>query len=342
VGAGGQTEWDQVVAAAKQEGVVAVAGPSQPQVRDLLTGPFTQQFGIEVEYLGHQGRDFAPRIQQERQANQFLWDIYFGGTTTGLTSLIPAGALDPLEPALILPDVKDPKSYRGGAIELVDPGRTLMVMTPMQRGTIYVNHSLVDPAQFTSYRVLLDPKWRGKIIADDPRGAGPGQATFSFFYLHPELGPSFIRELARQEITFLRDFRQELDAIGHGRYEVLLGAADATALETIAQGVPITIVPATQLKEGTDISPAEGAVALVNRAPHPNAARVYLNWVLSKEAQTAYAKTSGFVSSRLDVPTDHTYPWRVPHPNAIKTYDLNAIAVRDQLLPLLEELFGKL
>ena len=161
-----------------------------------------------------------------------------------------------------------------------------------------------QPKEFKSHKDLLDPKWKGKLILDDPRRAGPGQATFTFFYLHPELGPDFIRALGKQQITILKDFAQEVDAIGQGRYPVLIGTADFVAIARAKQGVPIAIVDPRQLKEGTDVSPANGALALFNKAPHPNAAKIYINWLLSKEGQTVFARASGYVSARAGrVPT---------------------------------------
>ncbi len=182
---------------------------------------------------------------------------------------------------MIFPDIKDPKTWRGG-MEFLDPNKMLLTMTPFQRGTIFYNPKLVNPKEFKSHKDLLDPKWRGKLILDDPRRAGPGQATFTFFYLHPELGPDFIRALGKQQITILKDFAQEVDAIGQGRYPVLIGTADFVAIARAKQGVPIAIVDPRQLKEGTDVSPANGALALFNKAPHPNAAKIYINWLLSQ------------------------------------------------------------
>jgi iron(III) transport system substrate-binding protein len=199
---------------------------------------------------------------------------------------------------------------------------------------------MVQPNEIRSYRDLLDPKWRGRMVMNDPRRAGPGLATFTFFYLHPELGPDFIRALARQDITIMRNFQQEVDAVGQGRFAILIGTADAIAEERIRQGVPVHIVDPNQLREGSDVSPANGNVALFNRAPHPNAAKVYINWLLSKEGQTEFSRAAGYVSARVDVPTDHALPWRVPAPSAIKTYDLKAVGMRDEVITLLEEIFG--
>ena len=248
---------------------------------------FEKKYGISVEYHADSGAGILPRLSAERKADRYLWDVVVTGTTTGLENLIPARVLDPLEANLILPEVKDLKLWRNGALEFLDPGRQLLVMTPFQRGTLFVNPTLANPKEFKSYKDLLDPKWKGKIIADDPRKSGPGQATFTFFFLHPELGVKFIRAIAGQGLTLLRDYAQEVNMLGQGRYSVGLGFSDSLAEQRAKQGVPVEIVDIRQLKEGSDISPASGGLSIFNRAPHPNAAKVYINWLLSKEGQTS-------------------------------------------------------
>src|SRR5207245_10887851 len=142
------------------------------------------------------------------------------------------------------------------------PNRTLMVMTPFQRGIIFHNPKLVNGKEFKSYKDLLDPKWKGKLIMDDPRRAGPGQATFTFFYLHPELGVDFIRALGKQEITILKDYAQEVDAIGQGRYPVLIGTADFVAVARAKQGIHIAILADWPHNQGDGLRPADRSVAL--------------------------------------------------------------------------------
>ncbi len=337
------SEWESTLAAAKKEGKVVVITDVTAALRDALTVEFQKKYGIPVELFGVLGRELAPRVLSERKAGQYNWDVYIHGSTTALVSMIPAGAFDPLEPAFISPDIKDPKTWRGGAIEFLDPAtKTVMVMTPFQRGTLFYNTKLVNPKEFKSYKDLLDPKWKGKLLVDDPRRAGPGDATFTFFLLHPGLGPDFIRALGKQQLTLSRDYAQEVDALGQGKYPVLIGTADFAANSRAKQGVPIATVDARQLKEGSDLSPANGNVAMFNRAPNPNAAKIYINWLLSKEGQTLYARVNGYISSRLDVPTDHVEPWRVPLPGAIKSYTKAAMEVKNHdLKPLLQEVFGK-
>lgn len=334
-----QVQWERTVEGAKREGKVSVIGPVGPDRRDVLVQPFEKKYGITVDYLADRGSGIAPRVTSERGAGQYLWDVMVHGTPIGLVSLIPGGMIDPMEPALILPEVKEPKNWRGGALEFVDPGRRFLVMAPSQRGTLFINPTAVKPDEIKSYKDLLDPKWKGKIVMDDPRNVGPGQATFTFFYLHPDLGPDFIRALAKQEPLALRDFGQELDSIIKGKHLVLIGVSDIIAEERMKKGLPVAILEPRKLKEGSDINPGAGGLALFNRAPHPNAAKVYINWLLTKDGQTGFARVNGYISGRLDVPTDHS-PWRVPIPGSIKTYTKEAIDLQGKVVALVKEVFG--
>lgn len=337
----GQEEWERILQDAKKEGKVSMIGPVGTDTRDALTIGFEKKYGISVDYHAHPGAAILPRVSAERKAGHYLWDVVVAGTTTGLENLVPARVLDPLESNLVLPEVKDLKLWRNGALEFLDPGRQLLVMTPFQRGTLFVNPTLVNAKEFKSYKDLLDPKWKGKIVADDPRKSGPGQATFAFFFLHPDLGVKFIRALAGQGLTLLRDYAQEINLLGQGRYPVGLGLSDSVAEQRAKQGVPVEIIDIRQLKEGSDTSPASGNLSIFNRAPHPNAAKVYINWLLSREGQTIYARATGYISNRLDVPTDHAAPWRVPQPGSIKTYTQEATDKKDELVPILNEVFGR-
>ncbi|HLB29704.1 MAG TPA: hypothetical protein VJM69_06215, partial [Dehalococcoidia bacterium] len=121
-----EQEWEQVLAAARREGKIALAGPSESGLRRALTEPFQKKYGITVEYLAATGSELAPRIKTEREAGQYLWDIHIGGNFTMIQALKPMGALDPLEPALILPEVKEPKNWRGGNLPLVDKDRLIL------------------------------------------------------------------------------------------------------------------------------------------------------------------------------------------------------------------------
>ncbi len=337
--ASASANWDSVVAAAKAEGKLTVIGPPGQEVTSALTDDFQKQYGISVEYTAMPGSAVAAKVNTERAAGLYNWDVLIAGTTGTLQNLIPNGSIDPIDSALILPEVKDPKNWRGGKLPEIGPKGEILQMTPYQRGTLFYNTNMVKADEITSYKDLLDPKWKDKIQLDDPRRPGPGQATFIFFYLHPDLGADFIRAVAKQNITLQNDYQQEIDMIGQGRAPLLLGGVDYLAEARIKQGAPIGIVPPAQLKEGTDISSASGDVSVFNKAPHPNAAKVYVNWLLGAKEQEAYARATGFVSSRVDVNGDWTEPWRVPSPNAIVSDGDVSVQTVPKLQPILLEAF---
>ncbi len=336
-----EEEWEQVVAAAKREGKVAVAGQAGAEIRQALREPFERKYGIAVEYLGMSGSEFAPRLTAERQAGQYLWDVHIGGTSTMINTLKPAGAMDPIEPALILPEVKDPKVWRGGQLAFADKDRLLLLMIIQSSEALWVNTNLVRPEDVKSYRDLLDPKWKGKILAHDPRVAGGGQAKFQFMYVHPELGPDFIRALAKQELALSRDHQQLAQWLAEGKGTILLGSSRVT--EGVMQaGAPIKPIDARQMKEGGSTQAGTaGGLALVNRAPHPNAAKVYINWLLSREGQTSLARALQEPSRRLDVPTDFVPAWSLPVDRGINADGEEMVRQRvEVLVPFLREAFG--
>ena len=100
---------------------------------------------------------------------------------------------------------------KGAPLPPIGRSNTALVLHDMYRGTVYVNSNFANPKEFTSHKDLLDLKWKGKIVSDDPRKSGTGQGTFLFFYRHPELGADFIRSLSRQGLTFAKNYAQEVD-----------------------------------------------------------------------------------------------------------------------------------
>src|SRR4051812_47257448 len=77
--AGTPAQWDEILAAARREGKVVVAGPPGQVYRDGLIEFQTRYPDIALEYSGQSGRDFLPKVLSERAAGQYLWDILVGG-----------------------------------------------------------------------------------------------------------------------------------------------------------------------------------------------------------------------------------------------------------------------
>jgi len=103
-----------------------------------------------------------------------------------------------------------------------------------------------------------------------------------------------------------RNSRQMVDWLGHGKFAIGLFVGSSGEVErSIRQGLPLAEVAPTT---GSVSMGTPRAVNLVQGAPHLNAARVYINWLMSREGQIAYQKATGNNSLRTDIPKDTVVP----------------------------------
>ena len=128
-------------------------------------------------------------------------------------------------------------------------------------------------------------------------------------YHTPELGAEFIRRLyGEMDVTITQEIRQATDWLGAGKFAICFFCSEI--LKAKGQGVPVDEFPTAQWKEVRAISAGnKGSVALLSQPPHPNAARVFINWLLSREGQIALQRatntpTNSEESLRIDIPKD--------------------------------------
>jgi iron(III) transport system substrate-binding protein len=312
------SEWEQVLEAARREGEIGLYGGSGQDNRLALVEPFQRAYpGIKVTGTFAPGRDLVTRIAAERQAEKYLADVLIGPGASGLIPLKPIGALAPLEPALLLPEVTDLSAWLQNKLWFLDetpPLTTLGYEASVQMAMVF-NTQQLDPQQIRSYWDLVDPKWKSKIVATDVRRPGPGAVPTRYMYKHPDLGPRFLERLfAEMDMTLGSDQRQMVDWVAQGRFPIGLFLNPPDVLDAIHQGLPVGVVPGDQFKEGTPIGPSGGTVNLLDRAPHPNAARVYVNWLLSRDGQIAWQRFVRGNSARIDIPKDGIPSYYLPNP----------------------------
>jgi iron(III) transport system substrate-binding protein len=309
-------EWDQVLAAAKREGKVVVSGVTGEEARKALTQEFEAKFPeIKLEYTGLTGREIAPRILAERRAGQKLWDVMITGANTINRVFKPAGALGDLRPALILPEVKGDRQWYGGLdFGFVDREKkyTYAFVSYVQI-PVRVNRTTISSSELSSPKQLIDPKFAGKISMDEPRAPGSGAASLAV--LMTAYGEDFVKRLLTdQRLVFTRDKRQQAEWLIRGRYPVAIGVAGNTLVEFRARGLgkdlEVMRTPVQLLNFGN------GTLALMEGAPHPSSARVYINWVLSKAAQEPFARATLQNSRRTDVPVVDAES--LPNPEILK------------------------
>ncbi len=116
------------------------------------------------------------------------------------------------------------------------------------------------------------------------------------------------------DITLSANVRQTVDWLAKGRFHLALFVGSGNVTTAQEQGLPVALIPGEQFREGSPLAPSGGAVGLMDRAPHPNAARLFVNWLLSKEGQITWQQAVHLPSLRDDIPKDKLYPFDVPKP----------------------------
>ncbi|HLB29681.1 MAG TPA: extracellular solute-binding protein, partial [Dehalococcoidia bacterium] len=214
------------------------------------------------------------------------------------------GVAEPIKPALILPEVTDLSKWKDGHIDFADKAEVYNIVSFVNpKAMIFYNKNLVDPKKLTSYKDLLSPEWKGKLVSFDPTSAGSGLATFTFYYTNPALGEDFIRQLAGQGIRTTRDQDQVVRWVAEGAAAIAIAFGEDNATPLIKAGAPVGIIQT--LKEGGYFTTGSTSLLLMNRAPHPNAAKVFVNWFLSKDGATAFGTAVGWNTRRVDIPQDY-------------------------------------
>jgi iron(III) transport system substrate-binding protein len=304
-----QAAWEKTLAAAKKEGrlnfYVGRYG-SEP-----LLSEFKKEFPeIRLVTVNGTGNSLGTRIIAEQRAGHGVADLFSGGANTNYEVLYEGKALDSIRTTLILPEVLDETKWFEGRHRYTDPEQRhifVYIANPSSSG-FYYNANLVDPKEFKSYWDLVAPKWKGKYVSQEPTSTGLG-GGLQFMYYLPELGPEFIKRLfGDMQPVVGRDRRQITDWLAQGRYALCVGCRETTKARN--QGLPVDEFDNLEWKEGIQLTSGGGSISLIKGAPNPNAAKVFVNWFLSRRGQIALQKYPDLYgedapnSRRMDVPKD--------------------------------------
>jgi ABC-type Fe3+ transport system substrate-binding protein len=304
-----QVEWDKTVKAAEDEGALSIymTQAFEPVFREAFQKKYPK---IKVNIVTGRGFQLGQRVMAERRGEKYIVDLVVTGNVTPLTVFHKAKILEPIKPMLLLPEVVNESDWFEGKHHYNDPeNRYIFIFEGTPRsGDITFNTKVVNPAEIRSYWNLLDTKWKGKIVTIDPLVAGPINSPQIFFYKHPDLGPEFLRRFyAETDLTIVRSDEQLMDWLSVGKFAMGFGGRDVD--KAIVQGLPVNQFVPGHMKEGASLTAYNGTLSYFNRAPHPNAAKVAINWLLSREGQSTWldynAKTFGqYDSLREDIPKD--------------------------------------
>jgi ABC-type Fe3+ transport system substrate-binding protein len=304
-----QVEWEKTLAAARREGKFNL------YVGRYGTEPLLNEFrkeypDIKIISVNGTGNQLGTRIVAEIRAGKVIADLFSGGANTNFEILYKGKALDSIRSALILPEVVDESKWYGGQHRYTDPEQKFIfvyIANPSSSG-FYYNTTQVNPKEFKSYWDLVSPRWKGKYVSQEPTSTGLG-GGLQFYYYNPELGPEFIKRLfVDMQPIYGRDRRQITDWLAQGKFSLCIGCRDAGRAKT--QGLPVDELESVDWKEGIELTTGGGSLSLVKGGPNLNAAKVFINWFLSRKGQTALQKYPDLYgeeapnSRRTDIPKD--------------------------------------
>jgi iron(III) transport system substrate-binding protein len=306
-----EAEWDRTVQAAKKEGSLSLYLFQGEGELGTVVQLFQKKYPeISVVTTLGRGNTLAPRIMAERRAGKYLVDVYISGVTTAYEVFYRAKILDSVRTSLILPEVTDESKWWLGQHQYVDPENRYILLYLGNVGEyVSYNTKAVEAGEIRSYWDFLQPKWKGKILSRDPKISGSQRIGLRMYYHTPELGAEFIRRLyGEMDITLTQELRQTTDWLASGKFAICFFCSEI--LKAKGQGLPVAEFHTAKWKESRAISAGNmGSIVLPSRPPHPNAARMFVNWLLSREGQTALQRVANTPNNseeslRTDIPKD--------------------------------------
>jgi iron(III) transport system substrate-binding protein len=320
--------WKQTLDAANKEGEVTISLHLNNALANVAKAFQAKYPSIKVNYSLQNVATFTPKVMTEQRNGEYLWDVLIAPTSNAVSVLAPAGVFQDFVPFVVNPEIRDDKKWHGG-FELWGNNLTglkkVFIFSARLQGGVSVNRDVVRKSDFSTLDQLLDPKWRGKIVLDEPNAPRLGSLTLMAFM--KEKGPDFVKQLLTvSQPVISANPRLMTEWFATGRYPIALSERTDILLEFKAAGVV----------KSTDLIPpsflADWGVAAFTKAPHPNATRVFVNWFLSQEGQDAFANAvgrDGGISRRVDVESrdpEHTPEWSrldgYAQPNRERDYPL--------------------
>jgi iron(III) transport system substrate-binding protein len=334
----GQT-MDELVKAALKEGELLIQGGPGRAFEESFAGGFRKAYpGMKVNYRGSAASAAIPVITREREAGVYSVDVLIGGAPSTFRPFKDRGFYVPLQPLLIQPGLTEDRAWREGfAAGWLDKEKKFSYgFDYTMEQTAFINRAVIPPREIKSMKDLLGSKYAGKIVWADPRSTGEGIFVSQSFINN--FGEELLVKLfVEQKIVYSTNRRQNAEWVALGRYPIALGVSpDDIALlqkEGIGRDVEALNLDGDRPLGGSGF----GVLQVFDKAPHPNAARLFANWVLGKEAQALYQELLRRNSRRVDVPP--VIPDRAPAAGA-RTINAQAEAqmeVRERVQTLARE-----
>lgn len=288
------TAWQNIVDAAKKEGRLTIySGNFTGDIGIALSRGFKERYGIQVDVITGRGTEFIQRLQTEKRMGTILADVEdTSGTNAklmkqqGLTKSI----------ADELPALKE-KGVWAADIFGLDPVDKHAIAFNFSTYSPFVNTNLVKPGEEPkAWKDLLSPKWKSKMMAINPTSSAGLINNFVPLMREKVIDTEFLKALYAQDMQFTVSAPDEASRLSRGERPLSVADINISFAKFVAEGAPIRAI---EMDDGMVMSPLP--IVAFDGGPHPNAAKVFVNWLLSPEGQTVWNKANGAPGVRKDV-----------------------------------------
>ncbi|MDO8637510.1 MAG: extracellular solute-binding protein [Dehalococcoidia bacterium] len=257
----------------------------------VVSRAFKEKYGINVNIITGRGAEFVERIRTEQRLGQVVADLV-QATPAHVRNLKALGLTASLTS---VPSIQEKNVWSVDPFILDNDGH--LIAHRYQTLPPLINTQLVKPSEEPkSYKDLLHERWKGKIADGDPKITSGAYTVFITLMNHGAVDVEFLRGLGKQDLKFFSGTADVIRAVAKGEYPVALVGSLVNAKAFLDEGAPMK---ALSMQEGTVVQVS--TMAGIKNAPHPNAAQLFVNWVMSQEGQTIYTKPLGIFPVRKDV-----------------------------------------
>ncbi len=317
-----------VIAAAKKEAKLVIYTGVEQAAAQVVINAFEKKYPfIAAETVRASSSKLATRLDAEIEANRVQGDVI------EFSLLYLTGGLQRRGELLQY----DSPEYANYPPEYSAPG--YWAASGLSNVIILLNTRKVDEANVPqSWWDLAKPYWRNKLTIDNLEVSGTGYNWLVALVNTESIGWRFIEALGRNRPGLERGHAGMAQKVAAGEYS---GAAEMSDfhLQNIRNAAATVPVRGVWPKEGVPSEP--WTTGILKRAPHPNAARLFLDFLLSREGQTLYVQTMGWSSARADVAP----PGYKEMPSTVKILKSSlspeeSLEVRDEYVAKWKQLWG--
>ena len=297
------SDWDATLEAARREGVVRCACPPRRDFALAFKTGFEKAYpGITLEITAATLPSFPIRVEKEQAAGMYLWDVYTFGPGSGIFALKRKGGLESLWDYMVLPEVLEDSAWVGGLrSRFLDIEQKYIFAIFFSVSTSTVNRDLMPKADLNTFEDVLNPAYKGKMVSVDPRRGGSGESLAAAVYR--KYGREGLKKLfVDQDVLFVKGNVELAEQVLRGGKPIsLTGVSSDARIRYQKAGVKLNLedfVIEDIARAGTNGS----SPAIFKNPPHPNATKVFINWLLSREGESFISKVRGEPAARNDVP----------------------------------------